>query len=86
MRTRNGTETLVIRDLLLVFKEDRTATIYKTAEVSRVEKVKAEVTVKAGETFTSQTGIELVSIPAREFLMGCSEGDNQCQPNEMPAP
>lgn len=78
-------QTLVIRDLLLVFKEDRTAIIYKAVEVSRVEKVKAEVTVKAGETFTSQTGIELVSIPAGEFIMGCSEGDNQCRPDEKPA-
>src|SRR2546425_1279828 len=30
-------------------------------------------------------GMEFVKIPAGEFMMGCSMGDNACKPEEKPA-
>lgn len=38
-----------------------------------------------GKTFTNSIGMEFVLIPAGDFLMGCSPGDNNCNKEEKPA-
>jgi formylglycine-generating enzyme required for sulfatase activity len=54
-------------------------------DVKKGDKAKVETPVKAGKTFKSKTGIELISIPAGEFMMGCSDGDIECYDWEKPA-
>ena len=40
--------------------------------------------LQSTNTFENSIGMEFIEIPAGEFLMGCSEGDNECSEDEKP--
>jgi formylglycine-generating enzyme required for sulfatase activity len=93
-----GVKATVTKDSLVVTNPEGETSVFTKKDVSEVKKgggaqptKEPDTTgnpvtnIKAGETFTSQTGIELMSIPAGEFMMGCSEGDNECSATEKPA-
>lgn len=81
-------------DGLVVTKEDGETTVYKKKDVKSFQKggtnsakVSSEVSDSnnLGKAFKSKMGIEFVPIPAGEFTMGCSVGDNDCNDSEKPA-
>lgn len=54
---------------------------WKTKEEKPVVPTKDSPTA---QTVKNSIGMEFVLIPAGEFLMGCSDGDRECDPNENP--
>src|SRR5438105_812692 len=46
--------------------------------------VMAQTSAQSG-ALKNAIGMEFVKIPAGEFMMGCSAGDNSCKPEEKPA-
>lgn len=81
-------------DGLVVTNEDGETTVYKKKDVKSFQKggtnsakVSSEVSDSnnLGKAFKSKIGIEFVPIPAGEFTMGCSVGDNDCRDSEKPA-
>lgn len=53
--------------------------------VAAGDKIITENAEKRPASFINSVGIEFVLIPAGEFLMGCSSGDNDCDADEKPS-
>lgn len=57
----------------------------KQKEVPQKEPKTEEDKPVNGKTYTNSIGMEFVLIPAGEFTMGCSPGDNECRNEEKPS-
>jgi formylglycine-generating enzyme required for sulfatase activity len=43
-----------------------------------------KVSIPSGKTFKNSIGMEFIEIPSGKFMMGCSEGDSNCEDKEKP--